>query len=351
MTTVTPVEEATPHYAGFWIRWSACLIDSSLISVMAIVGTLAVLGFWFWAERWGVLKAESSTTGVAIQSLGVALYGIFSFLYMTLAHWRFGTTVGKVVFRIYVQDERTGGRPTLRQSTVRAAGSWLSWICGVGYLMAAWSPRKRALHDHLAGTVSIIRPARKWVFAPTAKLALGLLLCLVLIPVAQAEEDLPSGRETPAWAARSGRGPFPQFAVDLATGAQGAAGVEFSASALFAPFANPWTFLGPRAAYWIAGREGSPRRDVSFGAEWSLWLLNAAGPGLAVDYVLPENGRGGRLKFEPWLALRVKRVGTGGALSARVGVVYDSGDKWGFRLGLLFQSAGVFNLASAVIED
>lgn len=93
-----------------------------------------------------------------IQLLFYGVYSCVAFPYYVWGHFRYGTTLGKKPFGIYVVSAADQGRLTLSQSIIRTAGYVLSSLpFACGYLMAAFHPRKQALHDLIAGTVSRYR--------------------------------------------------------------------------------------------------------------------------------------------------------------------------------------------------
>jgi len=123
--------------AGFWIRVGAVLID-----VVCVMAAEMAFGLLVWA--------------LAEDRLGTAASRAFRFLaspcYFIFFHWARGQTLGKMAFRIRVVD-LAGGPLSFGQAALRHVGSWLSAvILGIGYLVAAFRPDKRALHDLIART-------------------------------------------------------------------------------------------------------------------------------------------------------------------------------------------------------
>jgi uncharacterized RDD family membrane protein YckC len=56
-----------------------------------------------------------------------------------------------------VTDHR-GGRASFGRTTGRHFGKWLSTlIVGIGYLLAAFTPQKQALHDMMSGSLVVRR--------------------------------------------------------------------------------------------------------------------------------------------------------------------------------------------------
>jgi uncharacterized RDD family membrane protein YckC len=125
--------------AGFGIRLLAYLVDAVVVAVVA-VGAQAVLGF-------------DSLTGAMVAS-GLALVVLVG---MPVVGWsRFGTTPGKRIFGLVVLGP--DGRPgmTLGRAFLRLFGYLLSTATlGIGFLLIAFTPARKGLHDHLAGTTVV----------------------------------------------------------------------------------------------------------------------------------------------------------------------------------------------------
>ena len=132
-------------FAGFWVRLAAHLIDFILLNAVEV------------ALEYGI-SLPLGLSAVAQQIIGVILSLGLCYLYYVEIPMRRGTTLGKQIFGIYVLDINTGGLFTKKQAVIRMFSYLLSYaIVGCGFLMAAFHPQKRALHDLIAGTVSVIR--------------------------------------------------------------------------------------------------------------------------------------------------------------------------------------------------
>jgi uncharacterized RDD family membrane protein YckC len=67
-------------------------------------------------------------------------------------------TIGKMMLSLAVTD-MNGDKLSFGQATVRTLAKLLSAApLGAGFLMVAFSKRKQALHDRVAGTLVVIRP-------------------------------------------------------------------------------------------------------------------------------------------------------------------------------------------------
>lgn len=150
------------HYAGFWIRSVAALVDELILNVTSLLIFAAFVGAFFWGQRLlgdgGAVTFEavfgSFVSQIALIVISVAVSGV----YYVIGHYRYGTTLGKKVFRIYVVNAEGYGPISVEQSVTRAVAYALSYaILGCGFFMAGFHPRKQGLHDIIAKTVSIRR--------------------------------------------------------------------------------------------------------------------------------------------------------------------------------------------------
>ena len=136
-------------YAGFWYRAIAFLIDFILLNIAGLIPQYAL------AWVFGLSPFNEQIIGEAISLLSL-------YWYDCRFQVRTGTTVGKKLFSIYVLNEKTGEYLSQKQAIIRGFGYILSMlIFGCGFLMAAFHPQKKTLHDLLAGTVCVRRPKPK----------------------------------------------------------------------------------------------------------------------------------------------------------------------------------------------
>ncbi len=152
------VQKAVPGwvYAGFWLRVWASLVDSVLMAILLIPLGLAI----------GPLSIESGPNS-SFNPLDF-VFGVITPAVATVLFWVYkSATPGKMLIKARIVDSRTGKPASPRQSIIRYFANYLSLIpMGLGYVRIAWSPRKQAWHDLLAGTVvirqgnSILEPVR-----------------------------------------------------------------------------------------------------------------------------------------------------------------------------------------------
>ncbi len=145
-------------YAGFWIRFLAYFIDTVLIDLVAVPLFLLFMlpslsRIIEEAEGNGEPSPELIMSFIAscwvfglVTAVGVWLYDAL----LTSSAWQ--GTIGKRVLRLKVVDEN-GNRIGFGRATGRYFSKILSGFLLVGYIMAAFTDRKRALHDMIAGTL------------------------------------------------------------------------------------------------------------------------------------------------------------------------------------------------------
>ena len=137
------------RYAGFWIRVVAYIIDAFILStVMILIGTI-----------WSLGSDDSTEDLIAIvaQSGMVALISFFLnwLYYAILESSEYQATLGKKLLGLHVTDE-FGRRISFGRATGRYFSKLISsLILGIGYIMAAFTDRKQALHDKIASTLVI----------------------------------------------------------------------------------------------------------------------------------------------------------------------------------------------------
>jgi uncharacterized RDD family membrane protein YckC len=157
---IAPAYEVGPGkfsgYGGFWIRFLATLIDGLLLGVVVGIpmGILQVV----------VLGgAPTPVPGQAPDLSYLARAQMFNLIsiiinvsyYALMESSKYQATLGKMALGLKVVD--TYGRPI---SVGRAYGRELAkilsgLICLIGYIMAAFSAKKQALHDLIGGTLVV----------------------------------------------------------------------------------------------------------------------------------------------------------------------------------------------------
>ncbi len=132
VTGVGPVHTQGTTYAGFWVRAGAFVIDSIFLAMaLTVLAMVASVGAIF---------------GLAIPWLYEAL----------MLSGERQATLGKMALGIVVTDT-AGGRLTFGRATGRHFAKYLSsLIFGIGFIIAAFTDKKQALHDFMAGTIAVL---------------------------------------------------------------------------------------------------------------------------------------------------------------------------------------------------
>jgi uncharacterized RDD family membrane protein YckC len=146
-----PVWDAQPAgqeqvaYGGFWIRFVAYIIDAILLSIVfGVVASIVGLRF--------VNTDDPTDIDPTVNLLSL----VVSWLYFALMESsERGATVGKMAMglRVVTSDYR---RLTFLNATGRYFAKILSAIIlFIGFIMIAFTDKKRGLHDMIAGTLVI----------------------------------------------------------------------------------------------------------------------------------------------------------------------------------------------------
>ena len=156
--------EQTQHtYAGFWMRLLAAIIDGVLLGIVNIIILVPFLGLvgLTAAARASDVDMESEGAGLMIALLSTYL---ISMLAVAVAGWLYfalmessarGATLGKMALGLRVVD-LNGSRISFGRATGRYFGKIVSGaILCIGYIMAAFTQQKQALHDIMAGCLVV----------------------------------------------------------------------------------------------------------------------------------------------------------------------------------------------------
>jgi len=170
---VPPTAPASPSaqapipmtYAGFWLRVVAALIDG--IVVLLVTGVIASI-------------VGTVTGGPAAQFTVQVVAVIATLLYFALFESSpKQATPGKMLVGIRVTALDATSKVSFLRALGRTLAKYLSTlIILIGYLMAAFTSRKQALHDMLAGTL-VVRDAR----THPGRGILVLVVLLIVVPI------------------------------------------------------------------------------------------------------------------------------------------------------------------------
>ncbi len=136
-------------YAGFWIRVLAWVVDAL---VLAVVSGLLTIGAGLLG---GLLGQRAPALQIYLISVTWALTMLLPALYLVVGWARSGRTLGKMACGVRILRD-DGSKLGVGTAIVRLFGYVVSsMLLCVGYLMVAFTDRKRGLHDMIAGTIVV----------------------------------------------------------------------------------------------------------------------------------------------------------------------------------------------------
>jgi uncharacterized RDD family membrane protein YckC len=142
------VEEANDKlvYSGFWKRFAAFLIDSIIVSLVILILS-AAMGF---------------SVGIGgVGGPGASLLGILIVIAAPWLYWagmessKHQATIGKMALGMAVTDQFSNRISFLRASARYFGKILSSMTLMIGFILAAFTQRKQALHDMLAGCLVV----------------------------------------------------------------------------------------------------------------------------------------------------------------------------------------------------
>jgi uncharacterized RDD family membrane protein YckC len=139
------------HYAGFWVRFLAVLLDAILLGI--VTAPLVPV----WGPQ--VTFTGTGTAGAfQVNAQANAIGGLLGLIYFTgMWAWR-GQTVGMMPFNLQVVGVADGKKIDVFRGLLRYVGFIVSIIpIFIGLIWAAFDARKQGWHDKIASTV-VIRP-------------------------------------------------------------------------------------------------------------------------------------------------------------------------------------------------
>jgi uncharacterized RDD family membrane protein YckC len=160
-------------YAGFWKRFAAYFLDSIVVAIINVPVSLV----------FNLIGAASGNETLAVVLSMVAMLGGFVIgigYYAGFHASKGGATLGKMAVGIKVV--RSDGE---RITFLRGVGRYFGFILSsltlmIGFIMAAFTERKQALHDMLCDTLVV----DKWAFTENAGFqehGLGTVTIVILV--------------------------------------------------------------------------------------------------------------------------------------------------------------------------
>jgi uncharacterized RDD family membrane protein YckC len=157
INTTTLPQPRVFHYAGFWKRLLAHILDQIIMSIVAffiVVPFLAMVGISLWSNDF-----EPSTdflmTAISAYFMMILLILVGEWLYFALMESMKGGTLGKMALGIIVTD-LNGNKISFGRASGRYFAKIVSSLTiGIGYIMAGITAQKQALHDMIASCLVI----------------------------------------------------------------------------------------------------------------------------------------------------------------------------------------------------
>ncbi|MBI9072485.1 MAG: RDD family protein [Melioribacteraceae bacterium] len=170
--------EYTKKYAGFWKRFLALIIDKI---VLGAIHTVIFIPLWmiFGVSLLGMTNFDEfdrsftkfTSNSVLVQDdvsaasiIMIIMFGIITLIIVFFIQWLYyalmessskQATLGKMAVGIKVTD-MSGARIGFGKASGRYFGKILSGlILNIGYIIAAFTEKKQALHDILAGCLVV----------------------------------------------------------------------------------------------------------------------------------------------------------------------------------------------------
>lgn len=151
------------RYAGFWRRFVAYMIDQLLMGVVAFMVFLPGLALLGLGIGSGIMEESEDAIGLVVAAIAAYMMAI---LVIVVLQWLYfalmessnkQASLGKLALGIIVTD-MDGKRLTFGRATGRYFGKILSsLILNIGFLMAAFTEKKQALHDMIASCVVVMK--------------------------------------------------------------------------------------------------------------------------------------------------------------------------------------------------
>ena len=143
------------QYLGFWARFVAFLVDSTVASIIMAPLVTKIAGEFILADydlSNDAQRLEMFQRLTTQLSLDLVFMGTIFVLFWVYKN----ATPGKMLFKSVIVDARTLGPPATGQNIIRYLAYYLSLIpFGLGFIWIAFDARKQGWHDKLARTVVI----------------------------------------------------------------------------------------------------------------------------------------------------------------------------------------------------
>ncbi len=138
------------RYAGFWLRLVAMVIDSGIILLI-----MWIIGLIFGVNVGSIDPTQAELDSIRLLEAASLFVGWI--YYAAMESTAPQATVGKLILGIYVTD-LNGNRISFGRASLRYWAKLISsFILLIGYVMAAFTRQKQALHDIIASCLVLKR--------------------------------------------------------------------------------------------------------------------------------------------------------------------------------------------------
>lgn len=136
------------EYAGFWIRFAACIVDNLIIMII-------FAPYWFYNYQ---QMAAMPVDQMPLYSAGDAILHLVIGAAVVWFWVKRGATPGKMLFGLQVRDAKTGQFISVPRALLRYFSYLISYlILCLGFIWAGFDKKKQGWHDKIAKTVVVKR--------------------------------------------------------------------------------------------------------------------------------------------------------------------------------------------------
>lgn len=136
------------EYAGFWIRFVACLVDNLIIMII-------IAPYWFYNYQ---QMAAIPVDQMPLYSAGDAILHLVIGAAVVWFWVKKGATPGKMLFGLQVRDAKTGQFISVPRALLRYFSYLISSvILCLGLIWVGFDKKKQGWHDKIAKTVVVKR--------------------------------------------------------------------------------------------------------------------------------------------------------------------------------------------------
>lgn len=143
-------------YAGFLSRFIAFVLDYLLITFVLSIIIAIFMPAGFAIEGPEIMEYNEDYIRDLTDAAGPFIWVFYAFWWLynaTMHASRWQATLGKRAMSIIVTDLE-GNRISFAKASIRFVGKLIStFLFLIGYLLAAFTSRRQALHDMIAGTI------------------------------------------------------------------------------------------------------------------------------------------------------------------------------------------------------